>query len=75
MRNEHGAIKKVKAGFSWTTFFFGVLVPLFRGDFKWFLVMIVANLFTVGLANFIFIFKYNSWYISDLQDKGYKIVK
>lgn len=31
--NRRGDIKQVKTGFSWTTFFFGVLVPIFRMDF------------------------------------------
>lgn len=34
---SNGKIKKGILGFSWTTFFFGLLVPLFRKDFKMFL--------------------------------------
>ncbi|MGL4677473.1 MAG: HrgC protein [Brevinema sp.] len=38
LQNRHtGQIKKAILGFSWTTFFFGMFVPLLRGDFKIFL--------------------------------------
>ena len=75
VKNEMGMMKSVKVGFSWTTFFFGVFVPLFRGDVKWFLIMLVANICTFGLAQFLFIFKYNEWYLNDLKEKGYKVVQ
>ncbi len=39
--------KESYVGFSWTTFFFGPFVPLFRGDFKWFFIMLVG-LLTLG---------------------------
>lgn len=75
LRNEMGITKQVKNGVSWTIFFFGVFVPLFRGDAKWFLIMLVANSFTFGLASFLFMFKYNEWYVNDLIEKGYRIVR
>ena len=28
-------LKQAPIGFSWTNFFFGFFVPLFRGDWKW----------------------------------------
>lgn len=34
MKNKIGQVKMVKDGFSWTTLFWGALVPLFRGDGK-----------------------------------------
>ena len=30
MKNQFGAMKQVKVGFSWTMLFFGFLVPLIR---------------------------------------------
>lgn len=72
MKNEIGQIKIVKDGFSWTTLFFGVLVPLFRGDFKWFLIMLIGSMCTLGLAWLVFPFIYNKYYIEDLIANGYK---
>ena len=72
MKNEIGQIKIVKEGFSWTTLFFGIFVSLCRGDWKWFLIMLIANIFTYGLASIVFAFIYNKIYINDLLEKGYK---
>ena len=72
MKNEIGQVKVVKEGFSWTMLFFGIFVPLCRGDWKWFLITLIANLFTYGLASVVFAFIYNKIYINDLLEKGYK---
>ena len=68
LQEEH---KEAYVGFSWTTFFFGPFVPLFRGDFKWFLIMLVG-LFTFGILNIVFAFTYNKIYTNNLVAKGYK---
>ena len=72
MKNEIGQVKIVKEGFSWTMLFFGVFVPLYRGDWKWFLIILIANIFTYGWASVVFAFIYNKIYINDLLEKGYK---
>ena len=72
MKNEIGQVKIVKEGFSWTMLFFGIFVPLYRGDWKWFLIILIANIFTYGLASIVFAFIYNKIYINDLLEKGYK---
>ncbi|MGU8834282.1 DUF2628 domain-containing protein [Clostridium perfringens] len=58
-------------GFSWTVFFFGAFVPLLRGDFKWFIIMLFLQIGGFNLLTLLFMFKYNQWYIDDLIAKGY----
>ena len=71
--------KQCKAGFSWTMFFFGFWVPLFRGDWKWLIIMLLLDLigiFTFGVvtavANIVMSFLYNKLYIQDLITNGFK---
>lgn len=68
---KNGLVTKSFIGFSWTTLFFGFFVPLFRGDWKWVLIMLVLGLCSFGLANFILCFLYNSFYTKSLLEKGY----
>ena len=42
---KYGHRKKGFLGFSWTAFFFNFLVPIFRADFKWFLIFIFPFIF------------------------------
>ena len=73
MVHPSGAVKAgVKVGFSWTLFFFGVFVPLFRGDIKWTLIMFVAAFVTFGLSWLVFPFIYNKIYTQDLLNQGFK---
>lgn len=64
-------LKRVKVGFSWTVFFFGFFPALFRGDWKWAIIMFLAASFTFGVSNFVFMFMYNKLYINDLLEKGF----
>ena len=75
VRNEFGVTKQVKAGFSWTMLFFGVFVPLVRGDWKYFIISLIAGVFTFGLSWLVFPFFYNKLYLNDLLNNGYKVVK
>ena len=68
---EFEVTKEAPVGFSWTVFFFGFLPPLFRGDWKWAIVMLIAALFTFGLSNLIFMFIYNKLYLKSLLEMGY----
>ncbi len=61
---------KAPTGFSWTTLFFGVFVPLFRGDILWSAIMLILAILTFGLSWLIFPFIYNSIYIKELLKKG-----
>lgn len=80
LRNNAGVIKQVKVGFSWTTFFFGLLPALFRGDLKWFIIMLIAEIilgsFTVGIGagivGIVFAFIYNKIYIRGLLEKNWR---
>jgi hypothetical protein len=64
--------KQVKAGFSWTFFFFGIWVPLFRGDFKNLFRIWGLSIITIGVYYFIACFTYNKTYIQGLLEKGYQ---
>ena len=79
-----GMLKECPTGFSFTTFLFGLFVPLFRKDLKWAAIMLAANVaygilleeFNIpassGLAMpFVFGFYYNEQYIRDMLEKGY----
>ncbi len=80
MIHDSGVTKEVKCGFSWTTFFFGFLVPLIRGDLKWaailFILSLVLGIPTMGIGGavcgIVFSFVYNKIYIKELIEKGYK---
>ncbi len=58
-------------GFSWTTLFFGFFVPLFRGDWKWCIILLVLGLLSFGLCSLIFCFIYNKIYTRGLLEDGY----
>lgn len=71
-------VKQVKAGFSWTVFFWGFLPPLFRGDWKWLLIMLVLDIvgiFSFGIisaiANIMVSFLYNKFYLQDRINEGW----
>lgn len=77
--NAAGVSKRVKVGFSWTTFFFGFIPALIRGDLKWAIIMFVLTIIigtlTIGfgawIPGIIFCFIYNKIYIKELLEKGY----
>ncbi len=71
---EFEVTKEAPVGFSWTVFFFGFLPPLFRGDWKWAIVMLIAALVTFGISNLIFMFIYNKLYLKSLLEVGYTSV-
>lgn len=80
LKNENNVVKEVKAGFSWTTFFFGFFPALFRGDLKWALIIFIITLgvgiVTLGIGGWItsaaFAISYNKIYIRELLEKGYE---
>jgi len=74
LKNKAGVTKQVKKGFSFTMFFFGIFVPLVRGDWKYFFISLIAAIFTVGISWLVFPFFYNKLYMNDLLNKGYEII-
>ena len=76
---DTGLTKECPTGFSWTVFFFGVFVPLMRGDLKWaailFALAVLVGIPTLGLGSFlvgpIFAFFYNKIYIRGLMSTGF----
>ncbi|MFJ7830871.1 hypothetical protein ACIQXU_11650 [Peribacillus sp. NPDC097284] len=71
---ETNMVKTVKVGFSWTVFFFSFLPPLFRGDWKWGIIIFLAASFTFGFTGLIFMFIYNKIYLNELLEKEYVAV-
>ncbi len=65
--------RKVPVGFSWTTLFFGIFPALFRGDWKWAIIMALIALPTYGMSFFIFPFFYNRLYRNDVESKGFEV--
>ncbi len=59
LKNNVGVVKECKVGFSWTTLFFGLFVPLLRGDFKWSAIMFILACLTFGLSWLVMPFIYN----------------
>lgn len=80
----NGYTEEIKVGFSWTFFFFSIFVPLFRQDWKWFLILmgfvLLVNLMQadaawVDILNFAVLwglsFFYNRIYINEKLKKGW----
>lgn len=67
-----GIVKEVPTGFSWTTFFFGWLVPAVRGCYGYSCMFFLATLCTAGIAQLVYPFFVNKHYIQSLLEKGYK---
>ncbi len=58
-------------GFSWTLFFFGAFVPLFRGDFKHFFILCLLFLPTLSLINWYYMFAYNKMFAQGKLMEGF----
>jgi hypothetical protein len=68
-----GQIREAPVGFSWTVAFFGWFPPLFRGDWKWAVIMLLLGVLTWNLSGLVFMFIYNKLYIRDLVGAGFKV--
>ena len=74
LKSKQAGIKEAPVGFSWTTLFFGAFVALFRGDWTWALIMLIAQFITFGLVGILFGFIYNRLYIEGLLKQGYTVI-
>lgn len=63
--------KIVPVGFSFTTLFFGFLVPLYRKDYLMCLVILLSILLIPLISNLLFAYSYNSIYCKSILKKGY----
>ena len=84
LTNELGQIKQAPLGFSWTTFFFGFFVPVFRQDWKWAGIMfgaslaagVIANQLNVPYISFglniVWGLLYNKLHVKELLEKGWQ---
>jgi len=72
LKNEAGVVKELKVGFSWTTFFWGGWVAMFRGQWgevaKWFFL----NPITLGIWGIVQCWTANKKTIIYHIEKGYK---
>tara|TARA_B100000963_G_scaffold255515_1_gene224108 strand:+ start:503 stop:808 length:306 start_codon:yes stop_codon:yes gene_type:complete len=66
-------LRDAPIGFSWTNFFFGFFVPLFRSDWKWAAIFFVLGWITFGFACFVTAFFYNKLYTDELIRNGFKV--
>ncbi|MBF0787797.1 MULTISPECIES: DUF2628 domain-containing protein [unclassified Streptococcus] len=78
-----GQINQAPVGFSWTAFFFGFFVPLFRKDWKWTGIMFGVGLvvgtlgYRLGISylgigvGVVWGMLYNKLYIKELLAKGW----
>jgi hypothetical protein len=66
-----GQIRQAPIGFSWSTFFVGGFVPLYRGDTKWFFLCWLLALVTGGISWLVMPFLYNNIYARNLHNEGF----
>ncbi|AEI38363.1 MAG: hypothetical protein ABF461_05230 [Zymomonas mobilis subsp. pomaceae] len=68
----NGKTRYAPIGFSWTTFFFGIWPAIFRGSWKFALLMFLTAIATLGLSCLVWPFIYNRLYLNDLIKDGYR---
>lgn len=67
----NGLTKNGYYGFSWTYFFFGWFVPLFRGELGVAALHFLFSVITLGIWQIIVSFLYNKQYMTRMLEKGY----
>lgn len=82
LKSPSGNIHQAPEGFSFTILFFGFFVPLFRGDFKWALIMLfLGSIIHSSTGNGSFLinlplaFMYNELYYKSLIKKNCMLIR
>ena len=71
--NESGILKNCFVGYSWTYFFFGFFVPIFRGEILIGVLHLIFSLVTFGLFQLIMPFLYNKQYSIRLLSNAWSL--
>ncbi|MDD2558699.1 MAG: hypothetical protein PHH87_10520 [Desulfuromonas sp.] len=70
---QSGMMKEGYFGFSWTYFFFGAFVPIFRGEIGIGCLHMVINMVSLGIFQLIMCFLYNKQYMSRMLQSGWTL--
>lgn len=76
-----GQVREAPVGFSWTMFLFGPFAPMFRGDWKWFfIILLIAMIFAImsggvlgWLPGIVGAFMWNKSYLNRLISDGFQL--
>ncbi len=71
--NESGIIKHCFVGYSWTYFFFGFFVPIFRGEISIGVFHFILSIVTLGIFQLIMPFLYNKQYSTRLLNNSWSL--
>ena len=71
--NESGILKNCFVGYSWTYFFFGFFVPIFRGEILIGVLHLIFSLVTFGLFQLIMPFLYNKQYSTRMLNESWSL--
>jgi hypothetical protein len=68
---DSGIRKTARLGWSWTYYYFGFLVPIFRGEITIAVLHLVITIFTLGLFQIVWSFLYNKQHMTRLMTSGW----
>ena len=71
--NESGILKNCFVGYSWTYFFFGFFVPIFRGEILIGVLHLIFSLVTFGLFQLIMPFLYNKQHSTRMLNESWSL--
>ena len=70
---ESGLTKSGYVGFSWTYYFFGFFVPVFRGEISIAFFHLILSILTLGFFQLVMSFLYNKQYTIRLLTDGWEL--